>query len=126
METARLLALPKNRKTATAPPKTPTGTQSLLSYEDGGNKVKFDLIFKFDNIKHMPTLDIPKNLIKTEELIVIPKEEYKALLKLRTQRIQEVEMNILQNKALRVARKNLSKSNFLTIGDLKRKLGIAN
>ena len=70
----------------------------------------------------MPTLDIPKYLIREKELVVIPKEEYKTLLKMRAQRIQEVVMTKAQKRALQNARKNLSKGKTLTLGELKQKL----
>lgn len=73
----------------------------------------------------MTTLTIPKALIREEELIVIPKKEYENLLRTRAQRIQEVTMNSIQKRALDASRKNLSKGKFLTIHELRHKLGIA-
>ena len=73
----------------------------------------------------MATLTIPKNLLREEDLVVIPKSEYKSLLQIRTKKIEEVKMTSITKKALMSARKNLSKNKFLNIGELRHKLGIA-
>lgn len=86
--------------------------------------IKFDFAYIFASINYMPTLNIPKNLIREKELVVISKEEYDNLLKSRAKRIREVTMTAIQKRALRIAEKNLSKGKTLTIGELKQKLGI--
>lgn len=73
----------------------------------------------------MATLTIPRSLIKEEDLVVIPKSEYRHLLQFRAKRIEEAEMTPTTKMALLSARKNLSKGKFLTVGELRHKLGIA-
>jgi len=72
----------------------------------------------------MTTLTIPQSLIRERELVVIPKAEYESLLKTRMRKIEEIEMTNIQKRALIDARKNLSKGKFMTIGNLRHKLGI--
>ena len=74
----------------------------------------------------MATITIPKKLIKNDDLIIIPRKEYEELLDFRLKKIQEVELTPIQKQALFQARKNLSKGKFLTIYELKQKMGITN
>ena len=70
----------------------------------------------------MNTITIPKNLIKEKDLIIIPREEYKILLRYRNKRILEVELTKPQIIRLKKAKSNLKKDKFLTIHELKQKL----
>ena len=74
----------------------------------------------------MTTITIPKELAKKGEFLIIPRDEYEEFLRFRLKDIKEVEMTRVQKKALERARKNLSEGKFLTIYELKRKLGIKN
>ena len=74
----------------------------------------------------MVVITVPKNLIKNDDLVIIPRKEYEEFLGFRLRKIQEAELTIVQKRALIRARKNLSKGKFLTIYELKKKLGIAN
>lgn len=76
------------------------------------------------NKKIMPTLTIPKELTSQGELVVIPRKEYEEFLRLRLNHIKEVAMTPQQKKILQQARKNLAQGKFLTIHELKQKLGI--
>lgn len=69
----------------------------------------------------MTTITIPKNLIKNDDLIVLPRKEYEKLLASRP--IIEFRPTVAEKKDLARARKNLARGNFLTINELKRKLG---
>ncbi len=74
----------------------------------------------------MTTITIPENLIKEKELVIIPRREYEEFLHFRLKQIQEVELTSRQKQALVRARKNLSQGKFLTINELKQKLGFTN
>lgn len=70
------------------------------------------------------TVTIPKDLTNGKELVIIPKEEYEALITLKN--IYEFQPTSLQKRALKKARKNIKKGEVLTIGQLKQKLGFTN
>ena len=72
----------------------------------------------------MNTIVISKQLTKGEELIVVPRKEYEGLLELR--KIYEFQPSASQKRALIQARKNRKKGNFLTLNELKTKLGFTN
>lgn len=74
----------------------------------------------------MNVLTIPKNLIKNDDLVIIPRKEYQDFLEFRLKKMKEVELTVRQKRAITQARKNLSKGKFLTIYDLKQKMGIKN
>ena len=74
----------------------------------------------------MAIITIPKKLINKGDLVIVPRKEYEELLDFRLKKIQEVELTPIQKRALVQAKKNLSKDKFLTIYDLKQKMGIAN
>ena len=75
-------------------------------------------------MKYMAVITIPQKITKGEELVVIPRQEYEGLLKLK--KIYEFQPTAAQKKALSQARKNRKKSNFLTLNELKEKLESAN
>lgn len=64
---------------------------------------------------------IPKNLTHGKELVVIPKEEYEALMTLKS--VYEFQPTSVQKRALERARQNRRKGDVLTLGELKQKLG---
>ncbi len=72
----------------------------------------------------MTTITIPKELSRKGELVIIPREDYEELLHFRLKNIKEVKMTPLQKRMLERARRNLRRGKFLTIHELKRKLGI--
>jgi len=72
----------------------------------------------------MTTITIPKELSKKGELVIIPRTEYEEFLRFRLKKIEEVIMTPLQKRMLERARRNLSRGKFLTIYELKQKLGI--
>jgi hypothetical protein len=74
----------------------------------------------------MNVLTIPKNLIKNDDLVIIPRKEYKEFLNFRIGRMKEMGLTTAQKNILTKARKNLSQGKFLTINELKQKLGVAN
>lgn len=73
---------------------------------------------------YMITITIPKKLIKNDDLVVIPRREYEDFLVSRLKSIKEIELTSKQKKAINTARKNIARGNFITIHELRRKLGI--
>ena len=69
----------------------------------------------------MNTITIPKNLAKKDDLVVIPRREYEALLALR--QVREFVPTAAQKRALLQARKNRKEGRYLTINELRKKLG---
>lgn len=70
------------------------------------------------------TVTISTKLTNGKELIAIPREEYEALVELK--KIYEFQPTSLQRKALTRARKNRKNGKVLTLGELKRDLGLTN
>lgn len=68
------------------------------------------------------TVTIPHKLTQGKELIVIPREEYEALVQLKE--IYEFQPTVSQKKALVNARRNRKRGEILSLGELKRKLGL--
>ena len=69
-------------------------------------------------------ITIPKKLAKKGDLVVIPREEYEALLELK--KITEFEPTAAQKKSLAKAENNLRKGKSLSYNELVRKLGFTN
>ena len=69
----------------------------------------------------MNTITIPKKLAGSDDLIVIPKKEYERLL--LSKNIFEFTPTIADKKNLERARKNRTAGKFLTLNELKQKLG---
>lgn len=69
------------------------------------------------------TITIPRNITSGKELVVIPREEYEALVALK--KVYEFQPTSAQKKALERARKNIKKGDILTLGELKRNLDLA-
>ena len=72
----------------------------------------------------MNAVTIPKKLAAKDDLVVIPRREYEALLALR--RFKEFAPTVAQKKALARAEANLRKGKTLGYDDFARKLGFAN
>ncbi len=75
-------------------------------------------------IMSMVTVTIPKKLAKQGDLVVVPRKEYEELLRLRSKVIPEVPLTAVQKQKLRAARKRLAQSEFLSLDELRKKLGI--
>jgi len=69
------------------------------------------------------TVTIPYKLTQGKELIIVPLEEYEALMQLKE--IYEFQPTISQKKALANARKNRKRGETLSLSELKRRLGFA-
>lgn len=68
---------------------------------------------------------IPKEFNKRSDLVAIPREEYEEFLEYKED-VARFELTKAQKKGLAQARKNLTNGKFLTLEQLKRKLGIKN
>lgn len=68
----------------------------------------------------MPTITIPQKITKGAELVVLPREEYERLLE---RQVSEFIPTAAEKHDLARARRNRARGNFLTIDELKRKLG---
>jgi PHD/YefM family antitoxin component YafN of YafNO toxin-antitoxin module len=71
----------------------------------------------------MATITIPKKVTRGTELVVIPRQEYERLLTARL--IPEFRPAAAERRDLARARKNRARGRFLTLDELKRKLGFA-
>ena len=69
----------------------------------------------------MATITIPKKITKGAELVVIPRQEYEKLITSRA--VREVPLTAADKRDIARARKNRSQGNYLTLDELKRKLG---
>ena len=69
----------------------------------------------------MNIVTIPKKLAKEDDLIVVPRKEYEALLRVRA--IEEFEPTIAQKKALIMAESHFRRRKTLSYDELTRKLG---
>lgn len=72
----------------------------------------------------MSTLTIPKNITRGAELVVLARKEYERLLSARI--IPEYQATAHEKKALARARKNRAAGKFLTLDELRQKLGFTN
>ena len=72
----------------------------------------------------MNTITIPKQLTKNNDLIIVSRKEYEALLELK--KAKEFKLSTTQKKALFIAERNLKKRKTLSYHELVRKLDFAN
>lgn len=71
----------------------------------------------------MNTITIPKKIASKDDLVVIPRKEYEALLALK--RFKEFTPNGAQKKALAKAEQNFRKGKTLSYHGLVKNLGFA-
>lgn len=76
----------------------------------------------------MTTITIPKNLIKNDELVVIPRKEYEEFSQWKDiiKSFKVFTPTKKQKTELERARKDYKEKKYLTLNELKRKLGIKN
>ena len=72
----------------------------------------------------MNTITIPQKLVQKDDLVVIPRRDYEALLELK--KFREFVPTVAQKKALLRAENNLRKGKTLSYHELVKKLGFAN
>ena len=70
----------------------------------------------------MRTVIIPKALAQEGELVLIPRKEYEALLRLK--KVREFQPTATQKRALAIAQRNLKKGKTLTYGAFAQALGV--
>jgi len=73
---------------------------------------------------NMNTVTIPRRIVKNDDLIVMPRRDYEALLEFR--KIQEFKPTAAQRQSLVKAEANLRKGKTLKYDELVGKLGFAN
>jgi len=71
----------------------------------------------------MSVVTIPKQLTGKDELVVIPKREYRELLIWKNRMFKEVKPTKDELKAIERGRKEISKGNFVTLSQFKKELG---
>lgn len=69
----------------------------------------------------MTTITIPKEIAKKGDLVLIPRSEYEKLL--AAKRVVEFKQTPSDKRDLARARKNRKQGRYLTLDELKRKLG---
>ena len=69
----------------------------------------------------MNTITIPKELARKDDLVVIPRKEYEALLNIKN--MKEFNPTTAQRRALLGAERNLIKGKTLSYNELIKKLG---
>ena len=72
----------------------------------------------------MNTITIPKQLTKNDDLVVMPRREYEALLEFK--KAKEFKLSATQKKALFIAERNLKQRKILSYHELVRKLDFTN
>ena len=72
----------------------------------------------------MENITIPRKLAKNDDLIIVPKKEYEALLELK--KIVEFSPSRAQKLSLIKAENNLKRGKTISYNELVRKLGFAN
>jgi len=72
----------------------------------------------------MNAITIPKNIAARDDLVIIPRKEYEALLELK--RFREFSPTAVQKKALFEAEQNFRRGKTLSYNGLIKKLGFAN
>ena len=72
----------------------------------------------------MNTVTIPKKLARNDDLVVLPRREYEALLQLK--KFKEFNPTAVQKRALLRAETNFSKGKTFSYRELVKKLGFEN
>ena len=72
----------------------------------------------------MATITIPRTLAQKDDLVILPRQEYEALLEVKT--IKEFTPTAAQKRALIKAEQNLKRGETLSYNELVRKLGFTN
>ena len=71
----------------------------------------------------MNAITIPKNLIRNDDLVIIPRKEYEEFLSYKLKIPKEVTITPFQKKIINKETKELPKKNFLLLNEFKSKLG---
>lgn len=74
----------------------------------------------------MNAITIPKNLIRNDDLVIIPRREYEEFLSYKLKIPKEANITSFQRKIINKARQRIAKGKFFTLNEFKSKLGIKN
>ncbi|KKT20788.1 MAG: hypothetical protein UW04_C0021G0005 [Parcubacteria group bacterium GW2011_GWB1_43_8] len=76
----------------------------------------------------MATITIPKNLIKNDDLVVIPRKEYEEFYQWKetTKLFKTFTPTAAQKKDFKKAREDYKQKKYITLDEFKRRLGIKN
>ncbi|KKS38802.1 MAG: hypothetical protein A3G49_00405 [Candidatus Sungbacteria bacterium RIFCSPLOWO2_12_FULL_41_11] len=72
----------------------------------------------------MNTITIPRKIVEKDDLIIVPRREYEALLSFKA--IKEFNPTKAQKRALAKAEENFRKNKTLSYDELVKKLGFRN
>ena len=71
----------------------------------------------------MSVITIPKQLGKNDDLVIIPKREYKELLSWKNRIVKEIKPTRAELKAIEKGRREIAEGNYVTLSELKKELG---
>jgi hypothetical protein len=71
----------------------------------------------------MDTITIPRDMVKRDDLVIIPRKEYEEFLEIR-KAITVFQPTLSDKRELKGARQEMRKGNYLTIQQLKNELDI--
>lgn len=76
----------------------------------------------------MPTITIPRQLVKDRDLVVVPRAAYKQFLfwLRETKSVKFFKPTVLEKKALQRSRRNFAKGAYTTLDKLKNELAAGN
>ena len=76
----------------------------------------------------MATITIPKNLIKNDDLVVIPRKEYEEFYQWKEtgKMFKTFTPTAAQKKDFKKAREDYKQKKYITLDEFKRRLGIKN
>ena len=76
----------------------------------------------------MATITIPKNLIKNDDLVVIPRKEYEEFYQWKEtgKKFKTFTPTAAQKRDLKKAREDYKQKKYITLDEFKRRLGIKN
>jgi len=76
----------------------------------------------------MATITIPKNLIKNDDLIIIPRKEYEEFYQWKetAKLFKTFTPTAAQKRDLKKAREDYKQKKYITLDEFKRRLGIKN
>lgn len=81
------------------------------------------LVYEGDNLKTMSTITIPKNLIKNDDLVILPKKEYENLINKRV--IPVARLTSSERNSLHQSRKEMARGEYITLEELEHDLETA-
>lgn len=71
----------------------------------------------------MSVVTIPKQLSRSDDLVVIPKKEYKELLGWKKKIFREVKPTKAELRAIERGRREIARGDYVTLEEFKKELG---